>query len=82
MYTAAQELEPGMTSFPDQISTKIAGKKKKFLIELLKQPINSAGVSKLIEMRPDAATMGFESDMEISEDKWKLLIYQEIEYVL
>ena len=81
-YTAAQELKPGMTEFPKQLSSKIAGKKKNFPIELLKQPTNSAGMTKLIEMKPDAAKMGPETDVKISEDRWKQLIYDEIKHVL
>ncbi|PAV91915.1 hypothetical protein WR25_06216 [Diploscapter pachys] len=66
-YTAApQRLKKGMTEFPEQVSAKIA-----------------AGMIKLIEMRSeDAAKMDSETDVKISEDRWKKLIYDEIEHVL
>ncbi|PAV76254.1 hypothetical protein WR25_02173 [Diploscapter pachys] len=42
----------------------------------------AAGMIKLIEMKPDSATMGSETDMEIPAGQWTQLIYQEIEHAL
>ena len=70
-----------MIKFPEQISAKIAGKEK-ISYWVLKQPANSAGMIKLIEMKPDAATKGSETDIKIPADQWIQLIYQEIEHAL
>ncbi|PAV82958.1 hypothetical protein WR25_17713 [Diploscapter pachys] len=42
----------------------------------------AAGMIKLIEMKPDAAKKGSETEMNISTDQWIQLIYQEIEHAL
>ncbi|PAV77375.1 hypothetical protein WR25_16569 [Diploscapter pachys] len=42
----------------------------------------AAGMIKLIEMKPNAAIKGSETDMKIPADQWAQLIYDEIEHVL